>query len=173
MSLTKEFRDAVSQGNLLRVRIMLKDSLLVDTSFRQFHEMINYAEPRLSDLWISNEDDDEVLSKSPEDLNNNLVKLVNSFSKRRVNHLMELINKKYPPKEVYKKHRADYREQAAIIKLTKSVVDEMKALLKDKKIINEVCSKIVSQREADTNDMEMIRISAMNIIRHCDKISGK
>ena len=49
MALTREFVEAVSQGNLLRVKIMLKDSLLVDTSFEQFNEMINGLMPLLSD----------------------------------------------------------------------------------------------------------------------------
>lgn len=64
MALTREFVEAVSQGNLLRVKIMLKDSLLVDTSFEQFNEMINYAEPRISGIWIS-DDDDEAFSQNP------------------------------------------------------------------------------------------------------------
>jgi len=38
-----EFNSAVKTGNLLRVRIMLKDSLIVDPTFAQFNEMLAYA----------------------------------------------------------------------------------------------------------------------------------
>ena len=47
MALTREFVEAVSQRNMLRVKIMLKDSLLVDTTFNQFNEMVRYAESKL------------------------------------------------------------------------------------------------------------------------------
>ena len=39
MALTNAFHEAVSTGNVRRVRIMMKDSLLVDPSFREFNEM--------------------------------------------------------------------------------------------------------------------------------------
>ncbi|MFR3728269.1 hypothetical protein [Lacrimispora sp.] len=173
MALTKEFVEAVSHGNLLRVRIMLKDSLLVDTSFNQFNEMLHYAESRLNGLWISNEEDDEVFSQSTEDLNNILVGLVNSFSKRRINHLMGLIHKMYPPKPAGIKNDKEYREQAVVIKRTRDVVMEMNAIFSDKKKINETCSKIVSKNQMDTSEIRTIRESAMSIIKHCDNISGK
>ena len=39
MALTHAFQEAVSEGNVRRIRIMLKDSLLVDPSFGRFNEM--------------------------------------------------------------------------------------------------------------------------------------
>lgn len=172
MALTKEFVEAVSCGNLLRVRIMLKDSLLVDTSFKQFKEMVNYAEPRLSGLWISNEEDNEIFSQSPKDLNNILVGLVNSFSKKRVSHLMRLINQIYPSKTA-KKAKEEYRQTALVIKKDGNVVAKVKAISADNKKIEEVCSKIISKNRVDTSDIETIRMTAMSIIEHCDKISRK
>ena len=44
MAVTQEFKQAVLQNNNLKTKIMLKDSLLVDTSFNQFDEMLRYAE---------------------------------------------------------------------------------------------------------------------------------
>ena len=93
MALTQEFRYAVEQGNLLRVRIMLKDSLLVDTSFEQFNEMIRFAELKLDNLWINDEDDNEEFSQSTDELNIILAGLVNNFSKKRVAYLKKLIKK--------------------------------------------------------------------------------
>lgn len=172
MALTKEFRDAVEQGNLLRVRIMLKDSLLVDTSFEQFNEMLRYAELRLKGLWVSDEEDDEGFSQSPDELNNILVGLVNCFSKRRVDHLKKLIKKIYPPKPKPKNY-GEKRETVVIIKRTREVVKEFNAVNENKRKINEVCAKALSKKQIDTSDIAAIRKAAMNIIEHCDKISGK
>jgi hypothetical protein len=171
MAFTREFVEAVTQGNLLRVRIMLKDSLLVDTSFNQFNEMIKYAGPKLSELWICDEEDDEVFSQSTDDLNYILVGLVNSFSKRRVNHLMGLINKKYPPK-VIKKSSSKLNRDCKVEKNTESKVD-LKPLQTDINKIEEIYSIIVSKRKIKASDLEAIRSSAESIIAYCDKISGK
>ena len=173
MALTREFIEAVTQGNLLRVRIMLKDSLLVDTSFGQFNEMSRYAESRLKNLWISDEEDDEEFSQSTEELNNILVGLVNNFSKRRVTHLKGLIRKIYPPKQDSASHDNLHRGTTVIIRKTKTVVAECNALLQDKRTINEACKSIVSKNQINTSDIAKIRRAAMNIIEHCDKISGK
>ena len=81
MALTQEFRYAVEQGNLLRVRIMLKDSLLVDTSFEQFNEMIRFAELKLDNLWINDEDDNEEFSQSTDELNIILAGLIKCLEK--------------------------------------------------------------------------------------------
>ena len=39
MALTNAFREAVTEKNVRKIRIMLKDSLLVDPSFKRFQEM--------------------------------------------------------------------------------------------------------------------------------------
>ena len=36
MSLTNTFKEAVKSGNIQRIRIMMKNSLLVDPTFREF-----------------------------------------------------------------------------------------------------------------------------------------
>lgn len=169
MALTREFVEAVSQGNRLRVRIMLKDSLLVDTSFEQFNEMIRYAEPRIKDLWISNDEDDEVFSQSPDGLNTILVGLVNSFSKRRVTYLKELISHMYPPKPKSIPKR-EFREKAVVIRRTPEVRVEFNGIREDIKNISSIHSGVVSKSQMDTSDVTAIREAAMRIVNHCDKI---
>lgn len=171
MALTREFVDAVSQGNLLRVKIMLKDSLLVDTSFRQFNEMLNYAEPRLNGIWVSDTEDDDEFSVSSEELNAILAGLVNNFSKRRVTHLKGMINQLYPPK--LKHEQQDRRESVVVIKRTREVVSEYTGILKDKKTIIEVCARVSQSNQMNTKDVEMMRNAAMSIVSHCDKITRK
>ena len=51
MVLTNEFIEAVENKKKTRVRIMLKDTLLVDPSFRVFNEMLEYAECHILDLY--------------------------------------------------------------------------------------------------------------------------
>lgn len=170
MALTREFVEAVSQGNLLRVKIMLKDSLLVDTSFEQFNEMINYAEPRISGIWISDDDDDEAFSQNTDELNALLAGLVNNFSRRRVNHLKGMINKIYPP-QLHK--MPDKRESAVVIKRTRGIVQEYNGILSDRKKIIEVCGRISSRNQMDTKDIQELRAAAMGIVNHCDNITRK
>jgi hypothetical protein len=171
MALTREFVEAVSQGNLLRVKIMLKDSLLVDTSFNQFNEMLSYAEPRLSGIWVSDDEDDDVFSQSPEELNTILAGLVNNFSKRRVTHLKGMINKLYSSQP--KPNQQYRREAAVVIKKTREVVNEYNGIVTDRKKIIEVCARISQNKQMDTKDIELIRTAAMSIVNHCDKITRK
>lgn len=171
MALTKEFVEAVSQGNLLRVKIMLKDSLLVDTSFNQFNEMLSYAEPRLSGIWVIDDEDDDVFSQSPEELNTILAGLVNNFSKRRVTHLKGMINKLYSSQP--KPNQQYRREAVVVIKKTREVVNEYNGIVTDRKKIIEVCARISQNKQMDTKDIDLIRTAAMSIVNHCDKITRK
>ena len=63
---SQEFKAAVSDKNLLRTRIMLKDSFVVDPAFSQLKEMLSYEE---------------------------LVQLVTNFSEKRINHLKKVASK--------------------------------------------------------------------------------
>lgn len=92
--LSREFRNAVDGGNLLRARIMLKDSLLGDLSFSQFDEMLRYARQRLDKLIVPYDGEflENDTSKWNTDLmNTELVEIVNNFSPERIAHLKEVI----------------------------------------------------------------------------------
>ena len=43
MAITNEFKEVVQSGKVLRIRIMLKDSLLIDPTSKLFDEMLQYA----------------------------------------------------------------------------------------------------------------------------------
>lgn len=55
--ITQDYISAVNGMNYLRVRIMLKDSLLVDPTFLQFDEMVKYADRVMPDLWMEDDGD--------------------------------------------------------------------------------------------------------------------
>lgn len=91
-----EFNKAVSERNLLLTRIMLKDSFVLDPTFAQFEEMLDYAKPYFPDLFDPFDggilEDDS--SKWDEALmNKELVQLVSNFSEIRVEHLKSVVAK--------------------------------------------------------------------------------
>lgn len=87
MALTEEFIEAVGNGKKTRVRIMLKDIMLVDPSLKTFNEMLTYAEKNLSDLYDEH-DGEELISDSTEwdedYMNQQMVAVVTNFSKERI-----------------------------------------------------------------------------------------
>ena len=94
MALTNEFRETVESGKKVRVRIMLKDSMLVDPTMRQFDEMLSFALSKLSDLY--DEHDEEELKYSSSEwnetyLNSQMVSVVSNFSKERVELLRNMV----------------------------------------------------------------------------------
>ena len=90
-----EFNSAIKTGNLLRVKIMLKDSLIIDPTFAQFNEMLAYARTELTGLIEPHDNGDleEDRSKWDKDLMNiELVEIVNNFSQMRIDHLKSVIS---------------------------------------------------------------------------------
>jgi hypothetical protein len=98
MAVTDEFRQAVEDKKIIRVRIMLKDSMLVDPTMLQFDEMLSFALPLLDNLY--DEHDDEILeydkTKWNENyLNKEMVTIVNNFSKDRIELLRNIVKYLY------------------------------------------------------------------------------
>lgn len=98
MALTKEFIEAVENGKKTRIRIMLKDTMLVDPSLKAFEDMLTYAERHIVNLYDKH--DGEVLNNDAmawnEDyLNQQMVSVVTNFSKERVSLLKKIVKKLY------------------------------------------------------------------------------
>ena len=97
---SQEFKAAVSDKNLLRTRIMLKDSFVVDPTFVQLDEMLSYARVYLPGLFVPF--DGEYLENDEAKWNDNvmneeLVQLVTNFSETRINHLKKVVSKALEP----------------------------------------------------------------------------
>lgn len=93
MNITQEFRDAVKNKENRMVRIMLKDSLVVDPTFREFNEMIKIAESDITDLY--DDHDGEVLKYDRNKwtkgyMDEQMVQVVYNFSKERVDLLKRI-----------------------------------------------------------------------------------
>ena len=98
MAITKEFQEAVENGKLIRVRIMLKDIMLVDPTMNKFDEMLDYAKIKLNNLF--DEHNEEQLNYdnnmwNEAYLNAQMVAVVNNFSRERVELLRNMVKYLY------------------------------------------------------------------------------
>lgn len=112
--LSQEFKATVSDKNLLRTRIMLKDSFVVDPTFVQLDEMLSHARVYLPGLFVPF--DGECLENDEAKWNDNvmneeLVHLVTNFSETRINHLKKVVSKVLKP-EIEKIRRKRIEQSA-------------------------------------------------------------
>lgn len=101
MAITKEFVEAVESGKLLRVRIMLKDILLIDPTATKFEEMESYANSKIDNLYDKHDGQKlnyDVTCWDEDYLNEQMVKVVNNFSKERVELLKGMVRYIYRDK---------------------------------------------------------------------------
>lgn len=101
MAITKEFIEAVESRNTLRVRIMLKDILLVDPTAAKFDEMEAYANSTLGNLYDKHDGESltyDVTEWSKDYLNEQMVAVVNNFSKERIELLKGMVRHIYRDK---------------------------------------------------------------------------
>ena len=99
MAITNAFRDAVENGNVIGIRIMLKDSLLVDLSFNEFEEMERIALSDVCNLYDKHDGCDLLLNETMWDdnyMNGLMVDVVDNFSRERVEHLKKVVRKLRP-----------------------------------------------------------------------------
>lgn len=98
MAVSREYAQAVRDNNTLRVRIMLKDSLLVDKTFSLFNELVKYAEMNGVSVWQAQEEplEEEKKPWTIDIMNYELTALVNNFTKEHVDYVKQII------KEIYK-----------------------------------------------------------------------
>lgn len=103
--ITPAFTNAVDKNSVKDIRIMMKDSLLVDLTFEQFDEMARLAKD-VKGLYQEHKDGghfdplDLDVSKWDDDYMNGLmVDVVDNFSHERLNHLKKVVRKLRPPKD--------------------------------------------------------------------------
>ncbi len=93
MALTNAFYEAVQSGNVRRVRIMMKNSLLIDPTFEEFHAM-EKAASSVAGLYDMHDGKEFIKDKScwnDEYMNRLMVKVISNFSHERIDHLKEVI----------------------------------------------------------------------------------
>lgn len=98
MAITQAFQQAVQNGDVLSVRIMMKDSLLRDPSFAEFREMESKAQ-NMSGLYDSHDGTAFRMDKSAwndDYMCEVRVDLIDNFSHERIAHLKEVIQYLHP-----------------------------------------------------------------------------
>lgn len=126
MAITNAFHKAVSNGDLQLVRIMMKDSLLLDPTFKTFRDMETAAKS-LTDLYEPHDGRELKLDKNEwndDYMNDLLVQAISNFSHERVQHLQDVVRYLRPVPEPARhtsassqpeyhepKHKVTYEEQ--------------------------------------------------------------
>jgi len=93
MAITDVFKSAVSTGDIRGIRIMMKDSLLVDTTFDEFNKMNNLAR-NVNGLYEAHDGRDinkDISAWNDGYMNKLMVQVVGNFSHERVDHLMQVV----------------------------------------------------------------------------------
>lgn len=93
MAITNAFRSAVASGNVIGVRIMMKDSLLVDPTFAEFNQMEQYARNMngLYDEHDGRELEEDKTAWNDDYMNKLMVQVVGNFSHERISRLNEIV----------------------------------------------------------------------------------
>lgn len=93
MSLPKAFIEAVNNKEIRSIRIMMKNSLLVDPTFKEFNEM-NAAISNIPDVYVPHNGKEFILDKSQWDeqyISRIMAQVIGNFSHERVDHLKEVV----------------------------------------------------------------------------------
>lgn len=106
MALSNEFIQAVKNNKKISVKIMLKDILIIDPTFKKFDEMIIYAKNNINNLVEDH--NGEILKYDEKNwnkdyMNKQLVLLVNNFSEERLELLKKIIQKLYSDRLIKQK----------------------------------------------------------------------
>ncbi|SCW50933.1 hypothetical protein SAMN02910400_01060 [Lachnospiraceae bacterium C10] len=96
MAISNEFKQAVMNKDILEIRLLLKNSLLLDTSFGKYREMLNYVNSSGVNIWIDSKPVDRKEKPWTKDLMNyELTAIVNDFSEDHMQYLQDIISYVY------------------------------------------------------------------------------
>lgn len=93
MALTDAFYNAVRSGNVRRVRIMMRDSLLVDTTFAEYEAMEKVV-ASMKNLYDEHDGKKFIEDRNlwnDDYMNKVMVKVISNFSHERIEHLKEVV----------------------------------------------------------------------------------
>lgn len=93
MAITNSFRNAVATGDIRGIRIMMKDSLLVDPTFTEFAEMGSLTQSILGlyDPHDGREFESDKSAWNDDYMNKLMVQVVGNFSHERITHLEDVV----------------------------------------------------------------------------------
>ncbi|PTL28742.1 hypothetical protein C7122_02265 [Lachnospiraceae bacterium oral taxon 096] len=93
MAISREFQNAVKEKNILRIRIMLKDSLLIDRSFSMFKKLLEHTEEQGVKVLMDARDSLERVDGpwTVEVMNSELTSLVGDFTEEHIQYVKDII----------------------------------------------------------------------------------
>lgn len=199
MAISNEFRQAVHENNMLRVKIMLKDSLSIDKTFQLFDEMSQYATENGANPW----DDASIPLEraaepwSEDTLNSELASLIEEFTRERVAYVQDIIRAIYkqpsqarqqdgqtkptceqspPTRRQGNPARASSRQANGSTMSFRTPTDK---IIKNGESIGDILYKYTASSEAQggmsgkgwsLTDIKNIRNYALRIVRACDEM---
>lgn len=101
MEINNEFKNAVQEQDVLLIRVMLKNSMWRDPTFKEFNELLGYAEKNVDNLYDKHDGEDFIDDKSQWDRNllaEQQAKCLDNFSHERVTYLRKLCRYLYADK---------------------------------------------------------------------------
>ena len=199
MSVTKEFMQAIEDRNILRIRLMMKNSLLLDTTFNDFRKMESIARNHGIDIWQRTSQSTLPKRKkswSLDDMNYELTSIVKDFTKEHMQYLMEIIdelynnttkplvensnnmrrdeNKSNKPRPQSKNLNIMNGNKSRFEKLVDEITSMSKLLNENRKDLNKcLSSKDIDNINWNNKVISQLREHAQNIIDFCDKIKGR
>lgn len=109
MAVTQAFTEAVAAGDVRKIRIMMKDSLLVDPTFHDFEEMSRLV-ANVPGLYDAHDGQEFVSDQSAWDdnyMDRQMVEVIWNFSRERLNHLKKVVRFLRPVPENPQPHSRD------------------------------------------------------------------
>ena len=145
-NLTNAFFKAVDEKDIRKLRIMMKDSLLVDLSFKQFNEMSKYVK-HIEGMYDEHDDKEcpfeEDKSKWDKNyMDKQMAQLFRgNFSKKRIEHIKKVIT------YVYSNEKKNVNESTNV---TTPQIIELPKLKDAKKALNDIkkeCEKALKEKD--------------------------
>ena len=97
--ISREFQENIESGDVMLVRCVLSNDLIVDRTFKKFKEEFEVARKKMDLLVPYDEEAFEADSEKwdMEYLSHQKVALIENFSEERIAHMQEVITKVMPP----------------------------------------------------------------------------
>ena len=158
-NLTDAFFKAVDNKDIRKLRIMMKDSLLVDLSFKQFNEMSKYVK-NIEGMYDEHEDKTRPFEEDKSKWDKNYMDIqmtqlfIGNFSKKRIEHVKKVIT------YLYKDKKKNVNESTNV---TTPKIIELPKLKDAKKALNDIkkeCEKALKEKEPSKiipKDLKTIR----------------
>ena len=94
MALKEGFKQAVAAKEKIRVRVMLKDSMLIDPTLTSFEEMLVYAEERMIPFYDKHNGEvlfEDSANWTEQYLDKQMVAMISNFSVERISLLRKMV----------------------------------------------------------------------------------